>query len=504
MDVVSNPGKDEMIDVAAIGGAIASNIWKLLAVTALVAVVAFVVLTLMTPKYESQAQVLIQNNDNIYTKPQAENLRSDPAAQMSQMDVLSQLEILRSRAISRAVVADLNLMAHPEFNDALKEPGVIANIQSLIGLEGQGKVPLEEKILLKLEKSMRFQSVENTRVINVVFRSVDPALSAQLANGYADAYIRSQTERAVNQISGTDDWLGKQTEELRKQAEAAENLVEEHRRQSGITMSRNSETLSVQQLSELSTQLTLAKTEHSQAAARAAFARRMIDNGSYQLDSIGMNSGLIQNLTQQRFEVSRQLSNLASVYGDRHPTMTKLRSEQAGIDQQIRKEMRVILGGLENAAQIAKRRIETLEAELEAARSVSEQKGTAQAKLRILQREADSKRQLYEAYVARYGDTSARRSTAQSTIHAEIFQRAFPSYVPVSPRKVLILVLAVFATLFLGLALIITRALWSALDHDRVSEDVSEVKADQVGPGAPAVVESIDYPEQQTPIRGSA
>jgi uncharacterized protein involved in exopolysaccharide biosynthesis len=457
----------EAVDIATLWNAIASRKWLLLLSTLLVAILTLFVLSMMSPKYMSEAQVLIEKNESIFMKPQGENLRGQRNAQTSKANVLSQLEVIKSRDLSREVATNLNLTDYDEYNKELRSQSLVKRITSFLGLNPLAGASLEERIIYRLEKNMRFNTKLDTHVISIGFLSKEPELAAKLANGYAEAYMRWQKKRLTNQIFGADDWLGKQTEELRKQVEAAETRVEEFRLQSGITMGRNKESMNVQQLSELNTQLTDAKTQYNAAVSRAALVKKMLRRGQIRSDTKLLESNLVQRLSEQRVGVLREVSRNSSTYRANHPKMIRLKAELSRLDQQIKREMRNIAANLKGEVQIAKERVRSIERDLDAVQDTSNNQALAQAKLRILQQEANSKRQLYEAYVSRYGDASARRTTVPNTVHAEIFQRAYASHIPVSPNKVMIILMAVFATLFLGVAFIITRVLLSSTTINR-------------------------------------
>ena len=106
-----------------------------------------------------------------------------------------------------------------------------------------------------------------------------------------------------------------------------------------------------------------------------------------------------------------------------------------------------------------KKRVASLEKDLSKVKALSDDKSAAQAKLSILEREAESKRNLYENYVSRRSESNIRRTTGPSTIDAEIIQEARPSHSAVFPKKSLVLIVVAIASLFFGIAIVLSKEL---------------------------------------------
>ena len=170
--------------------------------------------------------------------------------------------------------------------------------------------------------------------------------------------------------------------------------------------------------------------------------------------------------------------------------MVQLRAELAGLSRQIKSHAVKLVQGLQNEAKIAGAKEASLLQSINELQQRNIGQSDSQAQLRVLEREAKSKRELYESYVSRLGEASARQNGISVPVMARIVQKATASNIPVFPKKLPITIITVIASILLGLAWIVTRELL------RGARRVSPSSANS----AP-VVPSSEIP-QLRPVRG--
>jgi succinoglycan biosynthesis transport protein ExoP len=81
--------------------------------------------------------------------------------------------------------------------------------------------------------------------------------------------------------------------------------------------------------------------------------------------------------------------------------------------------------------------------------------------LRALEREAKAQRDLFESYLAKYREATARDSIAAAPADARIISRAVVSNIPYFPKKMPIVLIAALGTFCLSAAFVVTGALLS-------------------------------------------
>src|SRR5882672_2295292 len=103
------------LDLAALGGALWRRKGLIAALTLLAAGLAFAAVNLVTPRYKSEARVLIETRDNIFLRPDAEKAL-DRGGAIDQEAVTSQVQLILSRDLAREVIKTLKLGERPEFD----------------------------------------------------------------------------------------------------------------------------------------------------------------------------------------------------------------------------------------------------------------------------------------------------------------------------------------------------------------------------------------------------
>src|SRR5947199_694857 len=96
------------LDLAALGRALWRRKGLIAALTLLAAGLAFAAVNLVTPRYKSEARVLIETRDNIFLRPDAEKAL-DRGSAIDQEAVTSQVQLILSRDLARDVIKALKL-----------------------------------------------------------------------------------------------------------------------------------------------------------------------------------------------------------------------------------------------------------------------------------------------------------------------------------------------------------------------------------------------------------
>lgn len=449
------PGGD--VDLGHLWRAIWRRRFLLLGLTLIVGLVTYFGLGLLRPLYTSEARILIDNEESTFTRP-TEGAQTERVA-LDNEAVSSQVEVLRSRDLAAETTKKLDLSSDPELSDALAAP-FWKRWLAAIGLANDPKLGEQERVLNAFDKRLLVYKIIDSRVISVGFTSYNPELAANAANTLADVYLVWSQQHKLGQTKDASDWLKTQIEELRPKVEEQEAKVEKFRSSSGLYSGSNNITLNAQQLSELNSQLILAKAQRSEAEARARLVRNMLkEKGDIDATPEVLKAELIGRLIEQRVQVQRQLSQLQATLLPSHPRVRQLRSELDGVKSQIRDEAQKIVRGLENESEIAGARENSLRTSLNEVKTQTAGSSDDEIRLRALERESKANRDLLENYLARFRDASTRQSTASVPTNATIISRAYVSNIPSFPKKGPIAALVAAATLTLALAVILTQEL---------------------------------------------
>lgn len=449
------------LDLPALGAALWRKRRFIILPTLLAALAAYAAVQFVTPRYSSQARIFIEGRGNVYLRPDADKTINDPTVDAEA--VTSQAQIILSRDLALEVIKKLNLGALPEFDPTLNG---VSPLRSLLGLLGLAKDPLsmthEERVLNAYYDRLSVSPLEKSRIINIDFLSSDPVLAAKVANAIADAYLVRQREAQEEQARGASQWLAGQIEGLRQKVEEAEAKVEDFRAKSNLLPGINNMTLPQQQLGDLNAQLAAARALQADAEAKAKLIRDMLKSGRPIESSDVLNSELIRRLTEQRVTLRAQLAEQSSTLLDNHPRIKELKAQIADLEGQIRSEAETIARSFENDAKLAGGRVAQLTATLDQAKSQAASTNDQDVRLRGLERDAKSQRDLLESYLGKYREATSHDTLNSAPADARIISRATVSNLPAYPKKLPTILIATFAMLVMSSGLVITKEVLSA------------------------------------------
>jgi polysaccharide biosynthesis transport protein len=448
------------LDLGAVGRALrAKKLW-VIGPTILVAALTFAAVNLATPRYKSEARLLIEGRENVFLRPEAERLAERDRQMIDQEAVASQVQLVLSRDLARKVIKDLKLTERPEFDPVLNGVSVLRQVLSMTGLAKDPlKMSPEERVLEAYYERLTAFAVDKSRVISIEFTSADPELAAKAANAVAEAYQDLQQSAKHDQTRVASKWLGSEIETLRSRVAEAEGKAEDFRSKSNLFVGTNNTTLSNQQMGELNSQLAIARSQKAESEAKARLIRNLLRSGQPVESSEVSNSELIRRLAEQGATLRAQLAEQSSTLLGNHPRIKELKAQIADLDRQTRHEGEKLVRAFENDARIAGARLESLSANLDQLKRQATSTNEQDVVLRALEREAKAQRGLLESYLAKYREASARDSLGVIPAEARIISRAIVSNTPTFPKKVPIVLIATFATLFLSVGFITTGEL---------------------------------------------
>jgi uncharacterized protein involved in exopolysaccharide biosynthesis len=426
--------------------------------TVLVFVLSLAAVNLMTPRYKSEARILIDGRENIFLRPNGE--RNDERTALDPEAVTSQVQLLLSRDLAREVIKKNKLAERPEFDPVLDG---MSPVKTLLALFGIGRDPFsltpEERVLDAYYERLTAYAVDKSRVVVIEFQSRDPELSARVANSIADGYLTLQQGARQNQAKAAGQWLSGEIDDLRKKVADAESRAEDFRSKSSLFIGTNNTSLSNQQLGEINSQLNNARALKSDAESKSRMIKDMLQSGRPIESSEILNSELIRRLSEQRVTLRAQLAEQSSTLLDAHPRIKELKAQLSDLDRQLREEAAKLSRSLENDARIASGRVEGLSNNLDQVKKQATSSNGQDVQLRALEREAKAQRDLLETYLAKYREATTRENIDAAPADGRIISRAIVSNTPAYPKKLPIVLIATLATLLLTSGGIVTGEL---------------------------------------------
>jgi len=487
-------------DMRSLGRALWQRKGRILAFTLITAAAAFTVVNAMTPRFRSEARLLLEARENVFLRADVDkntnNSAIDPEA------VTSQIQVVLSRDLAREVIKKEKLADKPEFDPALSG-NIVRTVLTLVGLgRDPSTMSPEERTLESFYERLNVYAIEKSRVIAVDFSSADSELAARVANAVAETYLKLQQTATQDQTRAAGDWLAGEITNMRTKVADAEAKVEEYRVKASLFSGSNNTSLPTQQLTEINSQISAARGQKADLESRAKQLRDLVASGKPIESSDIANSESMRRLIEQRMVLRSQLAEQSTTLMDQHPRIKELKSQIAESDRQIRSEGERLARQLDNDAKLAGDKLVSLTASLDAVKKLASQSNEQDVQLRALEREAKTERDLLESYLAKYREASARDNINAAPPEARIISRASPSLKPDYPKKMPTVLIAAFAAFALSAGFTVTGTLLGSAEPYAYASQAAyspQVYAPPPLPPMPPVMPAVPRMTPQAP-----
>lgn len=379
---------------------------------------------LLPPKYTSTAQLFIDPRDLrvLQNEVSPNSAGGDPTSLTAYLE--SQARVIASDSIKARVVASEGLDQDPEFGGEASKSGLMALISDL--LPKSGAPPRDGMLwaLAALDKLVTVRRGERTFVIDISVTSREAEKAARIANALAAAYLDDQASVRADAAQRATTALTSRLEELRNRLRVAEDKAERYKEANGIvgvggkSIGEEQLALNNAQLVALRIKVTEARAKYDETTAARAAA---IEAGAVP-EAVASNT--MTALRSQLGAALNKEADLLASLGARHPALAAAQAQTRDARRQIADE----LSRISRAAKVELDR--AIEAERQIARRVDAltttqyAAGRASVELRELEREVESSRVVYDAFLRRARETGELAGI--DTTNARIISQAMP------------------------------------------------------------------------------
>lgn len=398
------------------------------------------------PLFTAQSDIMISTR----SVRVVEEVSGAPALQSEAID--SEAELIRSEEIGKRVVETLRLHEDMDF---LHTPGdgiltaAISFLKAQLDLEkwltAAEEKPVSEEdrkkaALGQLQENVDIRRVGSTYILRISYTSSDPRQSARLANGIAKAYLADQLDRRYESTRRAGDWLQQRVAELQRQTREADLAIQRFRAENNL-IAANGRLISEQQLSELNSQLILARAETARTRARYERIKEITESGK--TDAIvgeALDQPVFNTLRASYLAAAKRAADLSSRFGAEHVQAANLRGEMLQYERLIFEELGRISASYLSDYEVARSREQSIQNDLNNALGVTAATNETLVTLRELEGRATTYRALLDNFQRRFEEMTQQQTFPIAD--ARIITAAdLPSY-PSHPRKPLTLVLS--------------------------------------------------------------
>jgi succinoglycan biosynthesis transport protein ExoP len=466
------------------------NKWRIALFVFLVTSIVIVIVKPMKYIYRAETTVIIETNRSSIVELQ-DVYASAPHGREY---YATQYQIIQSRGLIEKVVDRLQLTRHPEYDPRrVKESKSLfslAAVKDMLKLKQEDEVvelndseleaEIRRELVSNFKQSLAVEPLYGTLLVKISFTSHDGELAAEIANAVADAYIESYLEARLTVAKKATSWLSERLGELRQGLQESEERLQEYRETEKLVDVRGVRTLDSAELAQLRQDYVDARQRRAEAQAIYDQVKNFETLSTGQLLAIPtvLNNPIVQSLVEAKSTADRKVAELKLRYGAQHPSMLAALSQQKEVDDDLNSRLRNVTQGIYANYQAALRAERGLSGQISATRERLQNVSRKEVRLRELEREVETNRQLYDLFLSR-GKESDESSKLEEP-PARVIDEAIPPIFPIGPNKKKFVVAAFVFSAALAIGLIV---LLDLLDSTvRTSDDVeNKLKVSMLG-----------------------
>ncbi len=441
------------------------NLWVVLLTAVLGVGGTAVVVTVMAKRYTAEASIVIEPQRTQVSDLQA---ISPDAGDVSSL-VRTQIDILRSPALTIGVVRALHLSENPEFiahpNRLLS--GLHARAEAFlkrIGLAATRPVrrPTDEDAIQgtasRLGGMISFANETRSSVLSIAATTHDPELSARIANEVVRQFLDFKRQEKFAAMQRAHDWFQEQMVTLSAQVRVDDLAVAHYRLEHGLDGESPNDggtrppTVNRQQLEAISRELVEVSRERTLKEGELEQAQLAVHGrGSTNALPAVIVSPVVGQLLAEIAVAVGQEAQLATTQGDRNPALAAVRAQIQKLQRRAEHEMASVAGSLSVEVNAARAQETSLQQRMDALRQAVNTENSAGVGLQALQTNARATRNIYESFLTRA--TQLANVSGIQEPDASLVAGARPPLSPSAPQSGRLLAVASALSLALGIAL---------------------------------------------------
>lgn len=493
--------------------AIRKRLWLVIGIAVLITTLTAIYMARKPNIYQAKAIVQVdleQANPDLITSD-----RRMPVSNPDPSYFNTQLQLLDSEGLLRRVIKELGLDANKKFQKEVTEKSVspLRAMLKAVGLssdpspkrvgedEGVGEVEvaanpelaatvdISEAVRLapyveNIKKNLNVepvresrQTIKDTRLIEIYFRHQDPEFAAQVVNGIAATFSKTNQEKRFGTTTKTNEFLTDRIATLQAEIKAGEERLVNLKKNAGILKNEDEPSIALQRLTGLNKELLDAENERKNAEAQY----KAVSNSPERLKAL-VEEEMLRYTAEQESQlralvndIRKNIGQLKALrkkqlveYQPTAPEIKEIDEQIATLENEIEKAReksdealetfrarisKVKLDNLLTKYMQAKAKEDKIRASFNQQYSLAEGQDQAAVTIRLLEQDIETKKGfLKNIETQQRGNDLTAAGTENNINVAEI---AIPPDRPISPRRLTTVVGALFlSTLFgMGLAL---------------------------------------------------
>jgi len=401
--------------------------WKILAFVATCLLATYLVSARMTPIYEATAKIDVDRH--IPTNVVGPETSQVSAGEDADAFLATQMEIIQSDAVLRPVAERYSLLQKESQLDRLGGESIRRKTDAPIFL-----------------KQLKVSRPINTYLLNIAYRSPDPALAADVANAISNSFVQHTFDIKVKNSGSLSDFMEKQLDDLKAKMERSSQALAQFEKEMNVINPEEKTTLISQRIQQLNADYTAAQTDR--VKKEAAF--NAIQNGSVAAEMNTPQAEELNKLHDRVNQAKQRLADVASIYGPNHNEYRKAANDLAELERQFDESRKNVGQRVDSDYRQAVNKEQMLAKAVAGEKSAYDKLNSHSFEYQQLKRDAENDKSLYNDLEKRIRESGINAGFQNNSIR--IADLARPPDSPIFPRTKLNLLLAFIASLVLAIA----------------------------------------------------
>jgi capsular exopolysaccharide synthesis family protein len=405
-----------------------------------------------TPIYQAKTTLEIQSfNQNFMNMGNLQEVTEGAGPSGSTIDIQTQIRILQSDTLLERVHSLMNPAAE---STAPKEPtptpSRISAWRRALNLPDVPEDDARQLAIAMAADSLKVRASGQTRIVEVLVDSTDPAIAAQYANLLTSEYVDQSMEARWQSSQRTGEWLTKQLDDMRIKLERSEDALQNYAQRNNLLFTGNDTNVDEEKLKQIQDQLTAVQGDRVSKQSRWEMASSA---PAASLPDV-LNDSSMRGYQEKLSDLRRQQDELLETFTPETTRVKRVNAQISSLEKSLANERDQILRRIRNEYEEAMRKERLLQADYDKQTRLVTVLGEKAIQYNILKREVETNRQLYESMLQRVKE--AGLASALKASNVRIVDPAKPPERPYKPRLPLNALLGLLAGGFLAVAFVVT------------------------------------------------
>ena len=374
----------------------------------------------LTPVYESTSTVDIDRQ--MPAAAVGQDATRMPANDADQF-LATQVKLIQSDSVLRPIADQYHLLEiEKQFNEKVPR-------------QAQEDAPI-------LLKKLKVSRPPNTYLLLITYRSTDPRLAADVANGVARSYVEHTYDIQFHSSASLATFMEKQLEELKAKMERSSAALAQFERELNVINPEEKTSILSARLLQLNTEYTNAQTDR----VRKESAWKSVQSGSLEAAQVSTQGENLKTLSQKLDDARQRFVDVQTHYGANHPEYRKAAVQVEEIERQLRESSQNAAQRVEVEYRESVNREGMLQKAVSDTKAEFDRLNAHSFEYQSLKREAEADKTLYEELIRKIKEAGINAGFENSAIR--IADPARAAVKPVFPNLPLNIALAfLFSTL---------------------------------------------------------